>query len=429
MLLRRLPKSRPRGFATRLDRYHHPPRQTRFYSSSGGGGSGNNAKNSGAGGDRSNTGPWAVGAVGLAVGFYYWNKNRGVQNEVALPGTVPKTVPDLDKLKQPGDEKISYGPVPTSEDVTRQLNDTTWSYPETGSGAVSRYDGAQLGSNSPCEDAYLHGRLANPLAHGQPSFARDWMAWAVFDGHCGWQMSDLLTRELIPAVRNALCAVPKSPTAAGPDPEATIHRALKDAFTGLDDKLVKTAAATIESADLSFPEKARRLEAAYAGACALLALFDPGTRTLRVASTGDCRAVLGRRPRSDAQNRWEATELTTDHTGANPDEEARIRAAFPDEPNIVAGGRVWGMQPSRTFGDGMVRDPSTFFSPCPALLSLEIYPLLEGRTKRQAISGTALGAYPWGLHKVAITKLTPYSNHSGSGPRHSRRTCGITSTA
>ena len=32
---------------------------------------------------------------------------------------------------------------------------------------------------------------------------------------------------------------------------------------------------------------------------------------------------------------------------------ARIRAQFPDEPSIVSGGRVWGMQPSRTFGDGM----------------------------------------------------------------------------
>lgn len=351
--------------------------------------------------------PLAAGAAGLAVGLYYQKRraNLGggtkqknpssesrdhqdiqgsISNNITTTDTtttattpnITTDVPDLNKLGL--SDQIAYAPTPTSEDVTRQLNEGAWSCrpgPETGTApAVGRYDGAQLGSNSPCEDAYLHGRFSSPLG----SSGSDWMAWAVFDGHCGWQMSNLLTRELMPSVRRALgdVAAAKS-TGTNGDDEDAIHDALKTAFTTLDDAVVQTAAATIESDSLSFPEKARRLEAAYAGACALLALFDPATRTLRVASTGDCRAVLGSRKASplssssssspptttedgdnssnssNSSSNWEATDLTVDHTGANPSEIARLQAQFPEEPKLVSGGRVWGMQPSRTFGDGM----------------------------------------------------------------------------
>lgn len=344
MLTRRFVKqgTRPVYLLARIYGCHHLPRQTRWISSDRGDDS--DAKK-----DSIKSSPvriWgSIAVLGILAGFVYRKAAYHEDNRKE-----DKAVPNLDQLcPSGGEDKISYGPIPTSEDVTRQLNETTWSYPKTGSSAVHRYDGAQLGSNSPCEDAYLHGRLANPIRGSRST--DEWMAWAVFDGHCGWQMSDLLTRELVPAVRRALNGFSALPSLTSKEFEEIIHRALKSAFTGLDDRLVKTAAATIESADLSFPEKARRLEAAYAGACALLALFDPHTRTLRVASTGDCRAVLGRR--IPGNGRWEARELTTDQTGANADEAARIRAAFPDEPGIVAGGRVWGMQPSRTFGDGM----------------------------------------------------------------------------
>ncbi len=348
----------------------------------------------------------ATGAAGLGIGLYYQGRkdgdgdggggtdipgsssHRDHRHHGVLPSnsrSSSKTVPDLNRLGL--SDQIPFSPPPTSEDVTRQLNEHVWSYAETGCAAVGRYDGAQLGSNSPCEDAYLHGTLANPFAAGAAGAGgggggggdgEPWMAWAVFDGHCGWQMSDLLTTQLVPFVRRALEDV----NVGGELSEDAVQEALRTAFTTLDDALVKSAAATIERADLSFPEKARRLEPAYAGACALLALFDPASRTLRVASTGDCRAVLGRRRRRRTASSpppssspgagendgagsgsgsgsgstgggWEATELTVDHTGANPDEVARLRALFPDEPGVVAGGRVWGMQPSRTFGDGM----------------------------------------------------------------------------
>ncbi|KAH9900408.1 protein phosphatase 2C-like domain-containing protein [Xylariomycetidae sp. FL2044] len=287
----------------------------------------------------------AIGTGGLiaaasAIGAYQWRqlKEEGkVHQKQQQRQSI--SIPNLDKLGQ--SDEIIFSPPPTTAQVTEQLNEKAFAFP--GTHGVNGYHGSQLASNSPCEDAYVHGSFSNPL----DSKGSSWMAWAVFDGHCGWQLSDLLTRHLVPYVTRAL-ADAKAKDGDTP-PEASIQQALKTAFTTVDDALVKTATATIES-DVSFADKARRLEAAYAGACALLTLFDPVTRDLRVASTGDCRAVLGQKA---ADGKWETQELTVDCTGANPDEAARIQAQFPDEPGIVKGGRVWGMQPSRTFGDGM----------------------------------------------------------------------------
>jgi pyruvate dehydrogenase phosphatase len=238
-------------------------------------------------------------------------------------------------------DQVVYTKPPTSDEVTRQLNENAFTV-RSAPGGIDRYDGAQLASNSPCEDAFVHGSFTNPFDTAGSS----WMAWAVFDGHCGWQLSDMLKTQLMPFVRRALADA--KPADDKNDDEA-VQQALKKAFTTLDDALVKSATAIIES-DLPFAEKARRLEPAYAGACALLTLFDPQSRKLHVASTGDCRAVLGQKTED---GKWVATALSEDCTGATPSEVARIQAQFPDEPDIVQGGRVWGLQPSRTFGDGM----------------------------------------------------------------------------
>ncbi|KAI0180323.1 protein serine/threonine phosphatase 2C [Hypoxylon sp. FL1284] len=277
--------------------------------------------------------------AGLASAALVYSITSGSRQNAAPAGsktlkTKANAVPDLNEFGL--SDQISFNPVPTSEDVTRQLNEHAFSL--SGAAPVSRYDGAQLASNSPCEDALVHGTFADPFDAGR----QPWSAWGVFDGHCGWQMSQLLTRQLVPHVRRALAA-------AQPGRDG-VEAALAAAFTALDDAVVRSATDTIDNDGLSFAEKARRLEAAYAGACALLALYDPLAQTVTVASTGDCRAVLGRQT---ADGKWATTELTTDCTGANASEAARIRAQFPNEPDVVKGGRVWGMQPSRTFGDGM----------------------------------------------------------------------------
>ncbi|KAI1281237.1 phosphatase 2C-like domain-containing protein [Xylaria sp. FL0933] len=309
---------------------------------------------------RNTSSPSAIGtgvvsfAVGLAAGWAIYRNGKDAKK--SLPSTSPATVqaplvtqstiiqpPDLDELGIT--DQVAYTKSPTLDDVTQQLNEHKFTVRGAPGGVIARYDGAQLASNSPCEDAFVHGSFSNPFGTGKDD--SKWMAWAVFDGHCGWQLSDLLKTQLMPFVRRSLADA--NPADTSEVSEEVVQQALKKSFTTLDDALVKSATAIIES-DLPFAEKARRLEPAYAGACALLTLFDPQSRKLHVASTGDCRAVLGQKT---ADGKWEATALSEDCTGATPSEAARIKAQFPDEPNVVQGGRVWGLQPSRTFGDGM----------------------------------------------------------------------------
>ncbi|KAI0390809.1 phosphatase 2C-like domain-containing protein [Xylariaceae sp. FL0594] len=298
---------------------------------------------------RQTSSPAAVGAgvisfaAGLGSGWVlYRNGKGGDKPETPITSLVDRRAPDLDRLGV--SDQVKYTTPPSSEEVDALLNEHAFTV-RNAPGGVRRYDVAQLASNSPCEDAFIHGSFSSPF--GARKGDGKWMAWAVFDGHCGWQLSSLLQTQLMPFVRKSLEEAKRDSSSDVPD--ELVQRALKNAFITLDDALVKSATSTIES-DLPFAEKARRLEPAYAGACALLTLFDPEKRKLHVASTGDCRAVLGQR---GADGKWVTTQLSEDCTGATPSEVARIKAQFPDEPDIIKGGRVWGLQPSRTFGDGM----------------------------------------------------------------------------
>lgn len=94
---------------------------------------------------------------------------------------------------------------------------------------------------------------------------------------------------------------------------------------------------------------AELLAPALSGSCALLSFYDSKSKLLRVACTGDSRAVLGRRGPS---GKWIATPLSEDQTGGTPSEMARLRAEHPGEENVVRSGRILGgLEPSRAFGD------------------------------------------------------------------------------
>ncbi|KAJ1335561.1 pyruvate dehydrogenase phosphatase [Microdochium nivale] len=306
---------------------------------------------SGGSGQQSNPASWTVPLAALTVGAgaTYWLMNPPATKKLhaAASAITSPGVPDLDSLGI-ADGVVHPKPA-TSEDVTSRLNEHAFSFSSTGVPGVSRYDGAQLASNARCEDSYVHGTFLNPFAAKDGKTTDKWMAWGVFDGHVGWQMADLLTRHLVPHVRLSLQDIAgKSGAGAVPDDE-TVDAAIKSAFTRLDDTLVKSAEAVISS-NAPLYEKLSRLEASYAGSCSLLTLYDPNTSKLRVACTGDSRAVLGRQA---ADGHWECVELSTDQTGSNQDEVARLNTQFPNEPNMIAGGRVWGLMVSRAFGDGM----------------------------------------------------------------------------
>ncbi|KAH0396672.1 protein serine/threonine phosphatase 2C, partial [Aureobasidium melanogenum] len=235
-----------------------------------------------------------------------------------------------------------------SEDgITRMLSQEAYSFPVKGVSGVDRYDGTQLASNSPCEDRFVHGKLPSPRDDGKP-----WMAWAVFDGHAGWQTADLLEKQLVPLVQQYLRQATLAFGEKSGYKEAIQH-AITQAFVDLDSSIIATAQETSQST-LPFQEKIQRLLPAFAGSCALLSLYDPVTSNLHTACTGDSRAVLGRR---NSDGIWEAVPLSIDQTGSNTEEIARIHQEHPGEEDIVKNGRVLGLMVSRAFGDGRWKWP------------------------------------------------------------------------
>lgn len=91
---------------------------------------------------------------------------------------------------------------------------------------------------------------------------------------------------------------------------------------------------------------------------AVLAILDPDTATLRLASVGDCRAVLGQHSSgsvSPTASTWAAVPLSTPHTPDRPDELDRIHREHPGEPDTDLltpdGKRLLGLPVTRAFGD------------------------------------------------------------------------------
>lgn len=88
------------------------------------------------------------------------------------------------------------------------------------------------------------------------------------------------------------------------------------------------------------------------GSCAIMAYIQKNQ--LWVANTGDCRAILARRDARTGQ--LQAIALSRDQTAES--EEQRLRSEFPNERDIVYDGRIkGGLQPSRSFGDIMYKEP------------------------------------------------------------------------
>ena len=136
-----------------------------------------------------------------------------------------------------------------------------------------------------------------------------------------------------------------------PTPES-IDTAIKTGFVRLDNEIVYSSVEKVTKAN-SKRVAAELLAPALSGSCALLSFYDSKSKLLRVACTGDSRAVLGRRGSS---GKWVATPLSEDQTGGTPSEMARLRAAHPGEEHVVKHGRILGgLEPSRAFGDAVYK--------------------------------------------------------------------------
>lgn len=232
-------------------------------------------------------------------------------------------------------------------EVTKCLSKDSFSFQVGNVPGVSRYDGAQLPSNTICEDTFIHGTLPSPLQDGST-----WGTWAVFDGHAGWQTAEVLTKSLLPSVQASLSQA-KSASGSTTVSDQTIQDAVAAGFVNLDNAIMKAGVDALQK-DAPLQDRLKTAAVGYAGSCALLSLFDPTTNALHVACTGDSRAVLGQQ---NADGTWGATALSVDQTGSNEDEIARVNREHPGEKSIFKGGRVLGLMVTRAFGDGRHKWP------------------------------------------------------------------------
>ncbi|KAF7544792.1 hypothetical protein G7Z17_g9665 [Cylindrodendrum hubeiense] len=217
---------------------------------------------------------------------------------------------------------------------------------------VTRYDIVQLPSNDPIEDDHAEKIVQVPSrSAGAETDNSDWMFWGVFDGHSGWTTSATLRESLISYVARELNDTYKKAKGAVPS-EEDVNVAIKTGFNNLDHEIVHRSVEKVFKGG-SKTVAAELLQPALSGSCALLSFYDSRSKLLRVACTGDSRAVLGRR--SDS-GKWTATALSEDQTGGTPSEAARLRKEHPGEDHVVRNGRILGgLEPSRAFGDAVYK--------------------------------------------------------------------------
>ena len=245
-------------------------------------------------------------------------------------------------------------PVFTDEEVNKRLKKYEESYIVNRGKGVYRYDISQLPSNNPIEDDRAEKIMQVPIQdvyNNNEKVETDWHFWSVFDGHAGWNTSAYLRDKLIDSVvgeLNSAYKISEKNLRLIPSNEV-IDKAIKQGFVKLDDEIVHKNVQKL----LDSPNKnaaAELLMPALSGSCALMSFYDTHSKILKVAVTGDSRALLG--SFNDENNKWTVEALSIDQTGSNPTEVAKLLSEHPNEPNVVRNGRVLGsLEPSRAFGD------------------------------------------------------------------------------
>lgn len=225
---------------------------------------------------------------------------------------------------------------------------------------VSSVDINFLPSNSPNEDRYSIGGISDSCTG----------LFAVIDGHKSYHCSEYLRQVLLPYVYSSLSqgGVVKGPLKvyhegdqlleAGPigscdhsGKDDDIPSLLQRGFKELDRNISEEGLKCVERIQKGHSIKEEGLLAtlmrALAGACALVAMV---TDTMvYVASTGDCRAVMG----TWTGRGWETTPLSRDQNVHNEEEVSRIKSGHPEEEmTVISEGRLLGnLMPFRSFGD------------------------------------------------------------------------------
>mmetsp|Transcript_18242 Transcript_18242/g.18309 ORF Transcript_18242/g.18309 Transcript_18242/m.18309 type:complete len:363 (-) Transcript_18242:27-1115(-) len=143
-----------------------------------------------------------------------------------------------------------------------------------------------------------------------------WSAYAVFDGHGGWQVSEFSKNMLFPTLLPSITKVEAADS-------HTIRSNILTTFQGIEKKYI----------DLIRPAyKLGHGSVASVGSCVVMALIKE--KELYIASCGDCRAVIAIKDETDSSQLL-AHRITQDHNAREKGEAIILRALHPNEPDVV----------------------------------------------------------------------------------------------
>lgn len=233
----------------------------------------------------------------------------------------------------------------TEQEVDARLRDRQKSFLVNRGKGIVRYDVSQLPSNQPIEDNHVEQVITVPSA-SNGSQLDDLYFFGIFDGHSGSFTSTKLSQDLVRYVAQRLGEFNEEEAGILAS-SSKMDNAIVQAFEQLDNDIVYGSLRKL----FLEPTKENMVGClpAISGSCALLTAYNSSNSTVKVAVSGDSRALLAG---LDQKGEWVVKSLSIDQTGDNPEEVRRIRSEHPGEPNAVRNGRVLGsLQPSRAFGD------------------------------------------------------------------------------
>ncbi|KAG7086307.1 hypothetical protein E1B28_002271 [Marasmius oreades] len=223
-----------------------------------------------------------------------------------------------------------------------------------GGSGIDRCDALTVPSNHDSED-YIAVFFGSSEEEDHKTYI------GLFDGHNGTATSEFLSEHLISFLQRSLVKLPQqfdySLEVQGHSSfeDDIVHDTIKYVFREIDEAIIDP---TEVFASTSKANAVRTLRHAYSGSCALVSVYDPDTHLLRVALTGDSRAVLGRKikAKDGGRDTYAVHVLSVDQNAHNPAEVARLNAEHPGE-KVVENGRVMGWGPSRSFGNAAYKWP------------------------------------------------------------------------
>lgn len=201
--------------------------------------------------------------------------------------------------------------------------------------------------------------------------------FSMFEGYNGNRAAQFARRYLVDNLINSLNVlydkyIPYSPehvdngadngtSVPGSPPPEEVNQVVGDAFARLDEDLVYYPLQGF----FENPSKraaASTFEAARAGSSACITFYESDTRTLRVASVGNSKAVLGRKAgrrgaharRGRTEDLYQAQALTATTDITNPEEMERLQTTSPYSAAELQ--RIFARKrPTRSFGDAALK--------------------------------------------------------------------------